>query len=96
MSEELREAAEKLTVKDPVDQETMRQLEGVINARSEVANKLANIRLEEIHLLAAIRQLDNEKETMFEAILSARGLPGGTVISLNTKGEITVLEDEDG
>ncbi len=69
------ESEKKLTIKDPVEPETLRKLEGVHDARQQLALQLLELEEERVRLIIAARPLREERTKIFEKILVDRGLP---------------------
>jgi hypothetical protein len=88
------EQTAKLTLNDPVDAETMKKLSEIHEARMKVADRIVDLELEKIRLMVAVRQIDSEKNRIFEQVLTERGLPQGFPISVEgVSGKIQPLAD---
>lgn len=65
----------KLTLDDPVDKQTMAQLEELEQRRLQVADRLLDLEQEKVKVLGAAHQIDQQRHRIFEKILLERGLP---------------------
>jgi hypothetical protein len=84
--------AKRLTIQDPVDPDTMQQFTALDSARYEIGSNLLDLEQERIKLLAAAHQVDAQKKRMFERVLTERGLPSDTKVSIDFKtGAMTLL-----
>ena len=77
MAEETQAAPKKLTLEDPVDPETLKKLAELRDARLRIADQLLDLENDRVRMMVAVRQLDGEKNRVFEKILVDRGLPPG-------------------
>lgn len=83
---------QKLTPNDPVDDETMKRLSELHDARLKVADRVLDLEAEKIRLMVAVRQIDSEKNRTFEKILVDRGLPPGFPVNIDgTTGKLQLL-----
>lgn len=84
--------ADKLTIQDPVDPETMQQLTALDSARYDIGDQLLDLEQERIKLLAAAHQVDAQKRRLFERVLVERGLDTSAKVSIDFKtGTISVV-----
>lgn len=84
--------AKGLTVRDPVSKEVLLKFEELDSARYEVASQLLTIEQERVRLLAAAHQIDLQRQRLFEATLTDRGLEPSTRVQIDSKtGAITLL-----
>jgi hypothetical protein len=82
----------KLTPTDPVDEETMKKLSELHEARLKIADRVLDLEAEKIRLMVAVRQVDMEKNRIFEKVLVDRGLPPGFPINIEgSSGKIQLL-----
>lgn len=86
------EEAKKLTVDDPVDADTRKNLEQLSAARYEFGERLLDLEQERVKLLVAANRVDEERGRLFEKILMDRGLPPNTPIEIEaTTGVIRLI-----
>jgi len=86
------EEPKRLTLEDPVDPETLNELRSLQEARAGVADNLLSLRLEEIHLLAAARKIDDQHGRLFERCLIDRGVSAGARAEIDAKTGKVILE----
>lgn len=90
MSEEPR----RLTTQDPVDQQTLKELDILDLSRIEVGSQLLTLEQERVRLIIAGDKIDQQRMRIFEKILIERGLDPKTMVSIDSKtGEIQVKSD---
>jgi len=81
-----------LTIEDPIDQDTLRQLEQNSDHFVHVSTRLAELELEKVRIIVALRTLSDEKNRVIEKCLVDRGLSPNTMVEINpTTGQITSL-----
>lgn len=86
------ESEKKLTINDPVDPETLKQLAAVHDARTQLALQLLEMEEEKVRLLVAARPLREERAKLFEKILIDRGLPPSFQVDIDlTNGRLYPL-----
>ena len=84
------EETKKLTLDDPVEPEIMKKLAELHDARNKIANHLVDIENEKVRLLVACRQIDSERNRLFEKVTTERGLPPGFPVTVDADtGKIT-------
>lgn len=84
------EETKKLTLDDPVDPETMQKLAELHDAKNKIANHLVDLENEKVRLLVACRQIDSERNRLFERVTTERGLPPGFPVTVEAEsGKIT-------
>jgi hypothetical protein len=82
----------KLSIKDPVSPEVLRNLSRIMGSRQQVAETLLNMELEKIPLIVAARTLDEEKGRLFARELEARGISSETQVTIDgTTGVIELV-----
>ena len=82
----------KLTPADPLDEETKQKLDELTEMSYDIAIKLYESEQAKVRLLVAGRQVDVEKQKLFEKILMDRGLPPNTPVEIDGQtGMIKVL-----
>jgi hypothetical protein len=55
-----------------------------------MADRLLDIEMDKVRVLASAQRIDNEKIRIFESVLLERGLPPNTVVEINAEtGAIT-------
>jgi len=80
----------KLAPDAPVSAATLQRLQQVQFARQQMADRLLDIEMDKVRVLASAQRIDNEKIRIFESILLERGLPPNTVVEINAEtGAIT-------
>lgn len=89
-----KETPAKLTINDPVDPETLKKFSDLREARMQIADNLINLENEKVRMMVAVRQIDNEKNRLFEKIIVERGLPIGFPVNIDgNTGAIKPLMD---
>lgn len=85
--------AEKLTIQDPVDPETLQQFTALDSARYDIGDQLLDLEQERIKLLAAAHQVDAQKKRLFERVLVERGLDTSAPVTIEFKtGMISLVK----
>lgn len=85
----------KLTIQDPISAETLERFQQLASARAQMAEQYVDLDNEKIRLQVAIRQIDQEKQKLFEKELIDRGLTPTTPVRVDgATGAITLLKDE--
>lgn len=75
----------KLTVADPVDPETLQAIEALQSQRIQIADRLLDLKNEEVRLLRMAQGVDTEKARVFESINVARGLSPHFPLEIDAK-----------
>jgi hypothetical protein len=75
----------KLSPDAPVDGEVLQRLQQVQHARLQVADRLLDLEMEKVRLLASAQRIDNEKTRIFEGILMERGLPPNSIVEVDAE-----------
>lgn len=84
-----------LTVRDPIDPDTLSILDRLEGARYDIGLKLLRSEQERVKLLAAAHRVDEQQQRTFERILMERGLAPNVEMEIDTKtGRITLLQPE--
>jgi hypothetical protein len=85
----------RLTVDDPVDEATLSSLAKLREVRLAIGAQLIDTEMQKIQLLGSVKKIDEQNQRLFDAILTERGLPIGTVIELDGQtGKLKVLSSE--
>ena len=85
MSENPEKTEKQLTVNDPVSPEELQRIGALTGARYDVADRMLDLEQQKVTLLVTARQIDDEKNKLFNKILIDRGLPPGTPIELDSE-----------
>ena len=83
MTDEIKEAPKKLTLEDPIDSETLKKLSELRETRLQIADRLVDLEIERVRMMVAVRQIDGEKNRLFEKTLVDRGLPPGFPVNVD-------------
>jgi hypothetical protein len=93
MTTESTETPTSKTINDPVDPQVLQILDALSNTKQELAVRLAEMEMEKLDLLGALRKVQREFEAQIQRILSERGLDPQEPIQINPKdGTITRQE----
>lgn len=65
----------KLSIEDPIEPATLDQFKKIMLARQQAAERLLDLEQEKIRILRVAASLDQERQKLFETILTSRGLP---------------------
>lgn len=83
----------RLTLNDPVPDETIKKFEELAEARAAVAEQMLQLEQEKILLLATARQVDQQHRRLFQEVLTERGMAPGTKVDIDVKtGKLTLDE----
>ena len=83
----------KLTIDDPLSPQALEKLQQLTNARYQVGDQLLDLKAEEVRLVVMARQIDQEKQKLFEKELLDRGLNPSVPVEVNaTTGKITLAQ----
>ncbi len=85
------ESEKRLSFDTPVEPETLKRLEELQGARTQVADRLLDLEQERIRLLRAATQIDTEKQRTFESILVSRGLTPNFPVEIDAKTGVLKL-----
>jgi len=79
----------------PVSQEVLSQLDHIVKFRTQLSIEGIDIDLRKVQILATIRRLDQQRDEIFNKILTERGFAPGTVIEIDPKtGAFEMAEDK--
>lgn len=73
----------RLTINDPVDKRALVLLTQLREAKTQMALQLVDIEQRKIHILGAIKRVDEQTQKVFDAILVDRGIAPGTPVELD-------------
>ncbi len=84
-------ASHPLTINDPVDEETLKTFQDLLNAQGIIAERLLEIEKNKVRLLRAAMDNDAQRQQTFNRVLEERGLPPGSPVEIDAKtGAITI------
>jgi hypothetical protein len=82
----------RLTVDDPVDEETRGKFTSLQDNRLRVGDRLLDIELEKIKLIRSASAIDTERQRLFEKVLIDRGLSPTQAVTIDSAtGQIKVI-----
>ena len=77
------------TLTEPVGPEDLARLNGLNGARRNIADKLLQLEMEKIRILAASKRVDDEWSGLFQRLAQERGLDPTTILDINPQtGEL--------
>ena len=86
----------RLTIDDPVDDETKGRFNLLNESRLRVGDRLLDIELERVKLIRSASAIDNERQKLFERILIERGLSPSQRVSIDAEtGQIRALTQDE-
>lgn len=92
MDTQIEQEKKRLTVEDPVDEETRSRFTSLQDARLRVGDHLLNLELEKVKLIRSASAIDNERQKLFEKILIDRGLSPSQPVTIDSAtGQIKVI-----
>lgn len=92
MDTQIEQEKKRLTVDDPVDEETRGRFSSLQDARLRTGDRLLDLELEKVKLIRSASAIDNERQKLFERVLIERGLsPSQPVTIDSTTGQIKVI-----
>jgi hypothetical protein len=92
MDTQIEQEKKRLTVEDPIDEETRSKFLSLQDSRLRVGNRLLDLELERVRLIRTASTVDNERQKLFESILIERGLSPSQPITIDSDtGQITVI-----
>lgn len=92
MDTQIEQEKKRLTVDDPVDEETRGRFASLQDARLRTGDRLLDLELEKVKLIRSASAIDNERQKLFERVLIERGLsPNQPVTIDSTTGQIKVI-----
>ena len=77
--------SKQLTIDDPIPEATMKRLQELRAIRTSLCEQNMDLDMEKIRLQVAIRQIDTEKDRIFESELTARGLTPTTTVEIDAE-----------
>ncbi len=89
------EVSKRLTLEDPVDEGMINRLGELQESWSNLAERNTQLDQEKIHILAALKRIDDEKGRLFEQVLIDRGLAPTRHIEIDAKTRLVRLLDEE-
>jgi len=95
-TQEAQESTEpRLTIKDPIDKDTLVRLRQIQEARLQVGSNILDVEQEKVRLMAMANRIDAEKTQMFDKILTERGLPPNLPIKIDAEtGNVSPLQPQ--
>lgn len=93
MVDEATEAADRqLTLEDPVDTDTLRQIEEVHNSRMMVAEQFLECEQDKMRLLSVAHRLDQQRNAIYEKLMLDRGIANDEKVEIDAAtGKIALL-----
>lgn len=85
----------KLTINDPLSPETLKKLAQLTNTRLQMADHMLDLEHEKIKIMVASRQIDDEKQRLFEKELTDRGLSPSSPVEVDAKTGLISLVKPD-
>jgi len=83
----------KLTVEDPLDPDTLEKFKQLQTARLQLAERLLDLKEEEIRLLRLAGGVAQERTKLFETVLVSRGLPPNFPVEIDAvTGKFTLVQ----
>ena len=77
----------------PVSQEVLDKLTQIDNERRQLGTQLLDLENTKIMILAAVRRLDEQRNSVFQELLKERGLSPDTNVSINPETrELTIIK----
>ncbi len=74
---------------EPVSADDLALLRELDNARVNLSLRFADLNIEHVQVLAAIKRVKGEQEAVFRRIATERGLPDQSLVEINPKtGEV--------
>lgn len=92
MSEQNANGEKRLTVDDPVSQETIQAFRQIQAAQADVSVELMMLEQRKIQLMAAFKKLQEQHDRTFQGVLVERGLPPNTAAELEGKTGRLILK----
>lgn len=92
MDTQIEQENKRLTVDDPIDDETRAKFAALQDSRLRVGDRLLNLELEKVNLIRSASVIDNERKKLFERVLLERGLSPNQPVTIDGgTGQIKVL-----
>lgn len=83
----------RLTPEDPISKEVLAHLELIYEKRAGLAERVMDLEMQRVRLVALASGLDEERARIFQRELTLRGLPPSTKISVDpVTGKIDILD----
>jgi hypothetical protein len=83
----------KLTIDDPVEPELLAKFGQLQQARMQCAERLLDLKQEEVRVLRAAANVDAERQKIFEGLLLSRGLPPNFPVEIDAKtGKMNAIQ----
>jgi hypothetical protein len=96
MNTQIEQENKRLTIDDPIDEETRGRFYSLQDARLRTGDRLLDLELEKIKLIRSVSAIDNERQKLFERVLIERGLPPNQTVTIDsTTGKIEVITQRD-
>ncbi len=87
------EELKKLSIEDPVSPGDLARFGELQMARGQIAERLLELKQEEIRTLRAASNVDTERQRLFEKVLMERGLPPTAPVEIDAKtGTVKLVE----
>lgn len=92
MDTQVDQEKKRLTVDDPIDDETRARFTALQDSRLRVGDRLLDLELERVRLIRSASAIDNERQKLFERVLLERGLSPNQPVTIDSgTGQIKVL-----
>lgn len=92
MSTEVDPNTKRLSVEDPIDPAILQRFGDLESARMRLGAQLLDVEAEKVKIMVAARQIDVERQRLFEKVLSDRGVAPSTPVEIDAgTGKIRVL-----
>jgi len=87
--------AQRLTMEDPIDKETLAVFNRLEGAKYEIGLQLLELEQERVRLLASAHQVDTQRQRTFEKVLLERGLRPDAFVEVDAAtGRLRVLSQK--
>jgi hypothetical protein len=92
MDTQIEQEKKRLTVDDPIDDDSRARFTALQDSRLRVGDRLLDIELEKVKLMRSASAIDNERQKLFERVLLERGLSPNQPVTIDSgTGQIKVL-----
>ena len=92
MSSDVDPNAKRLTVDDPIDPALLQRFSDLEGARMRLGAQLIDVEAEKVKIMVAARQIDVERQRLFDKALGDRGIAPTTPVEIDAgTGKIRVL-----
>jgi len=96
MDTQIEPESKRLTVDDPVDEETRGKFTALQDTRLRIGERLIDLELERVKLIRSASAVDNERQKLFERVLIERGLAPNQTVSIDSAtGQIKVITQDE-